>query len=329
MRTLSMLCSELVALLKRSSIILACLAACCPNDLRLNAQILTWGDLQRETAEYEAASHGADPSHMSALEAGRIWLHLGILYQDAGRYGQSEMAYKHAMRLLTIAPVSRPNLADAIDNLGTLYMETGNLKGAEDAESKAMKMREAIGLESELPQSWYHLATLYLRERRADKSRSYAQRAFDAFSNDMNAFPEDKVGTLLVLSASLCQSHRYPEAIAHLQAASQLSNDLYGPEQFPTGLNTFLLGYVYWKSGDLVSASKLMQHGSDILGKTLGWHPTYLFVLTQYAHFLRDAHERDAAHAIEQEIKQKRAHFDAEPTYSQKLQTIDIAALFE
>lgn len=328
MRSLSMLCSELVVLSKRSSLILACLAACCASGLRLNAQILTRGDLQKETAEYEAASRSAEPPHMPAIEAGRIWLHLGILYQHAGRYGQSEITYEHAMRLLTIAPVSQLDLADAIDDLGTLYMETGNLKGAEDAESKAMKMREATGLESELRQSWYHLATLYLREHQADKSRSFAQRAFDAFSKDMNAIPEDKFGAQLVLSASLCQSHRYPEAIALLQSALQLSNDLYGPEQFPTGLNTFLLGYAYWKSGDLVPANKLMQRGSDILDKTLGWHPAYLFFLTQYAQFLRNVHNQDAAHAIEKEIKQRRAHFNSEPTYSQKPQTIDIAGLF-
>jgi len=328
MRALSMLCSELVVLSKRSFIILACLAACCASGLRLNAQILTREALQKETAEYEAASRNAEPSHMPAVEAGRIWLHLAVLYQHSGKYGQSEIDYEHAMRLLTIAPVSQPDLADAIDDLGTLYMETGNLKGAEDAESKAMKMREATGLESELRQSWYHLATLYLREHQADKSRSFAQRAFDAFSKDRNAIPEDKIGVQIVLSASLCQSHRYPEAIALLQSALQLSNDLYGPEQFPTGMNTFLLGIAYWKSGDLVSANKLMQRGSDILGKTLEWHPAYLYVLTQYTQFLRKAHKRDAAHAIEKEIRQRRAYLNSEPTYSKKLQTIDVAALF-
>jgi hypothetical protein len=102
MRALSMLCSELVVRSKRSSIILACLAACCASGLRLNAQILTRGDLQNETAEYEAASRRAEPPHMPAVEAGRIWLHLGVLYQHAGRYSQSEITYEHAMRLLTI-----------------------------------------------------------------------------------------------------------------------------------------------------------------------------------------------------------------------------------
>ncbi|WP_353072396.1 tetratricopeptide repeat protein [Tunturiibacter gelidiferens] len=327
MKAFSMLSSGFVVRSKRSYLLLVCLAACCANGLRLKAQILTREDLQRETAAYEAASRSAEPPQMPAVEAGRIWLRLGILYQDAGRYGPSETAYEHAMRLLTAVPVSAPDLADTIDRLGTLYMETGNLKGAEAAESKAMKMREAAGLEPELPQSWYHLSALYLREHQAERSRSFALRAFDAFSKDRNATPEDKIGAQLVLSGSLCQLHRYPEAISYLQSGLQLSNEFYGAEQLPTGLNTFLLGYAYWKSGDAASANSLMQRGSEILGKTLGWHPTYLSVLTQYAHFLRDTHEQRAAHEVEREIKQGRAHLSREPN-SQTMQTIDIAALF-
>jgi tetratricopeptide (TPR) repeat protein len=327
MKAFSMLSSGFVVRSKRSYLLLVCLAACCASGLRLKAQILTRGDLQRETAAYEAASRSAEPPQMPTVEAGRIWLRLGILYQDAGRYGQSEMAYEHAMRLLAIVPVSEPDLADAIDRLGTLYMETANLKGAEDMESKAMKMREAARLESELPQSWYHLATLYLREHQTERSRSFADRAFDAFSKDKSATPEDKIGALLVLSGSLCQSHRYSEAITYLRSGLELSNEFYGAEQLPTGLNTFLLGYAYWKSGDAVSANSLMQRGSEILRKTLGWHPTYLSVLTQYAHFLRETHEQRAAHDVEWEIKQRRAHLSSEPD-SQTLQAVDIAALF-
>ena len=44
---------------------------------------------------------------MAALQAGRIWFHLGTLYQDAGKYGQSELAFERAMRFLTIEPVSK------------------------------------------------------------------------------------------------------------------------------------------------------------------------------------------------------------------------------
>jgi tetratricopeptide (TPR) repeat protein len=327
MKAISMLSSGFVVRSKRSYLLLVCLAAYCASDLRLKAQILTREDLQRETVVYEAASRNAEPPQMSAVEAGQIWLRLGVLYQDAGSYGPSEMAYEHATRLLTMVPGSGPDLADTIDRLGTLYMETGNFKGAEAAESKAMKMREAAGLEPELPQSWYHLATLYLREHEAERSLSFAARAFDAFSKDNNATPEDKIGAQLVMSGSLCQLHRYSEAISYLRSGLQLSNEFYGAEQLPTGLNTFLLGYAYWKSGDTASANGLMQRGSEILGKTLGWHPTYLSVLTQYAHFLRETHEQRAAHDVEREIKQRRAHLSSEPN-GQTMQTIDIAALF-
>jgi tetratricopeptide (TPR) repeat protein len=310
-------------------LLIACFTAFGGTGLHANAQILTKESLQKEIAVYEAASLPAETSHMSAVQAGQIWSRLGTLYQDAGRYGQSERAFEHAMRLLTIAPVSKPDLATAIDNLGTLYMETGNVKEAEHAESKALKVREEEDLKSDLPRSWYHLATLYLREHRARKAREFAERSLNAFFTDANAAPEDKIGSLLILGSALRQSRQYPEAIAKLRSALQMAKETYGPDEFATGFSVFLLGYTYWKKGDLTSASELMQRGSDIIGKDLGWkHPAYLCIMTQYAQFLRDEHKQDVAEAIEKQVKQQRAQLNADPAYSHSLQTMDVAALF-
>ncbi|HTF70375.1 MAG TPA: tetratricopeptide repeat protein, partial [Edaphobacter sp.] len=198
-------------------VLIACFAKFCGTGLQLNAQILTKEDLQKEIAVYEAASLHAETSGMSAVLAGQIWSYLGTLYQDAGMYGQSERAFEHAMRLLTIAPVSKPDLATTIDSLGTLYMETGNVKEAEQAESKALKLREEAGLESELPRSWYHLATLYLRKHQPAKAQRFARLAVNAFFADASAVPEDRLGSQLVLASALCQSHQYAEAITKLQ----------------------------------------------------------------------------------------------------------------
>ena len=310
-------------------LLIACCAKFCGTGLQLNAQILTKEDLQKEIAAYEAASLQAETSHASTVQAGQLWSHLGTLYQDAGKYGQSERAFEHAMRLLTVAPVSKPDLATAIDNLGNLYMGTGNVKEAEHAELKALKMREDADLKSELPRSWYHLATLYLREHRSRKAREFAERSVNAFFSDANAAPEDKIGSLLILGSALRQSRQYAEAVAKLQSALQMAKETYGPDKFPTGFSAFLLGYTYWKNGDLASASELMQRGSDIIGKELGWeHPAYLSVLTQYAQFLRDEHKQDVAEAIELQVKQKRAQLNANPAYSHTMQTMDMAALF-
>jgi tetratricopeptide (TPR) repeat protein len=301
----------------------------CSDTLSLNAQIVTKNDLQKEIATYEAAARQTQTSNTAALQSGRIWSHLGTLYQDAGRYGQSEMAFERAMRLLSIAPVSNPDLATTIDDLGTLYLEMGNVKEAERAEAKALKMREQANLTSDLAQSWYHLATLYLREHQSRKAKEFAQRAAEAFFADPNAAPEDKIGSSLVLASALCQSHAYPDAIVKLKSALQISNETFGPENLSTGLSSFLLGYANWKNGDLASASPLMQRGAEILDKEMGWdHPAYLCVMTQYARFLRAEHRENLARSVEQEVKSRRAQQSSNPAYDRGLQTTDVLALF-
>jgi tetratricopeptide (TPR) repeat protein len=316
------------ACLQQASIILASLVPGCMAGSHAEAQILTTQDLQKETAVYEAASRRAEPPQMPPLQAGQIWSHLGTLYQDAGKYGQAQPAYEHAMRFLTLSPTYQPELAATIDNEGTLYMQTGNLKEAEEAELKALHLREAAALESQLPISWYHLANLFLRERHPAKSEEFARRAVEGFSRDPNAVPEDKIGSLLVLAASACQTHRYPEAIAQLQTALGLSTKTYGADRYPTGLNLFLLGYAYWKSGDAAAARPFMEGGYAILGREIGWHPVFLIFMKQYAHLLRDQHERQEARVIEQELKEKRSQFSADPVFHSSLETIDVAVLF-
>jgi tetratricopeptide (TPR) repeat protein len=293
---------------------------------RLNSQLLTEKDVQREIASSSLQAKSPD---MPGLQAGRIWSHLGMLYQDAGMYRESEQALEHAMRLLTLPPVSKPDLAMAIDRLGMLYMATGNVKEAERAEIKALKMREEAGLKSELPKSWNHLATLYLRQHQPAKAKDLAGRAVDAFFADASASPEDKLGSQLVLASALCQLHRYNEAIEKLQSTLQMAKETYGPDTLPTGFSSFLLGYALWKSGDLLSASEPMQEGATTMGKALGWeHPCYLLVMTRYAQFLRDDHREDAARTIEKQVKSLQAQLSANPGYGHGLQTTDIAALF-
>lgn len=294
-----------------------------------HAQILTKEDLQKQIAMYESASSHAKIPEMAALPAGQIWLRLGTLYEDAGMYAQSEGAYERALRLLTVAPISEPNLATAIDNLGTLYMETGNLTEAESAELKALKIREDAGLKSDIPRSWYHLATLYLREHRPQNAQGLAQQAKDAFFADANTFPEDRIGSLLLLASSHCQLHEYPAAIAELQNALQTAKETYGAETFPTGFTDFLLGYAFWKNGDRSSAGELMQRGVEIMNKEFGWgHPDYLPVMTQYAQFLREEHRKDEARSMEEQVKRMQAQLNSNPAYGHGLQTTDVAALF-
>ena len=79
----------------------------------------------------------------------------------------------------------------------------------------------------------------------------------------------------------------------------------------PIGLGHFLLGYAYWKSGDLSDAGPHMQRGMAAMSAELGWgHPAYVSALKQYAKFLHESKNVEAASLVERQIRQAEAVVD-------------------
>ena len=73
----------------------------------------------------------------------------------------------------------------------------------------------------------------------------------------------------------------------------------------PFGLGEFLLGYAYWKSGNLTDADVNMKQGIDLINGQLGWtHPICLAALRHYAQFLRATRRIDEAEETERRIRQ-------------------------
>jgi tetratricopeptide (TPR) repeat protein len=292
---------------------------------RGDAQVLSGADLEKEIQYYSAASLHAEPPEMEPVAAGRIWEHLGSLYEDSGRYAESETAYTHALRLLTSVASARADFASALDGLGTLYMMRGDTHQAERAEQKALAIREANGLSGDLPRSWYHLAALSLREHRFEKARQYAERAVAQLGTEKPADAEEEVNAQFALGSALCRLHRYQEAIAVMQSAMKLVSQTYGSADFPSGFGSFLLGYAYWKSGNANAAGNLMQSGASAVERQLGWkHPVCLMVMTQYARFLRKTHQEQAAREIEDKVRSSGGAEGNRPGAD----TLSVAALF-
>jgi tetratricopeptide (TPR) repeat protein len=269
-----------------------------------NAQILTRQYLEKEIQTYQALSTRAEPPSMEPVSAGRVWSHLGSLYEDAGMYAQSEMAYLHAIRLLRTPPSSPRDLARAIDDLGTLYVARGEMKLAEHLEQQALAIRMSDQLTADLSRSWYHLATLSLRERRDENARDNARRAIAQLETEPGHGSDDEMNARFVLGVALCRLRQYPEATLSMQNAMEIVRRSYRTDDFPTGFASFLLGYVDWKSGNRAEAQNLMQNGVAVVEKQLGaGHPVTLSVLSQYERFLRCTHQKKAAQAIDKHLK--------------------------
>jgi tetratricopeptide (TPR) repeat protein len=310
-------------LVRPAAAIILCVAL--GGSVQANAEVLSGADLQKQIQIYSAASQHADPPAMEPVAAGRIWRHLGSLYEDAGMYADSETAYVHAIHLLQSAPAAAGELAQAIDGLGTLYMMRGDLEQAERAEQRALAIREGEGLKLDLPQSWYHLATLSLREHRFERARDYAQHAVQQLAAEEHPDADEELNARFVLGAALYRLRNYPESIAMMRSAMDLVHRTYQPDDFPSAFGSFLLGYVYWKSGNADAAQDPMQVGASAVEKQLGWeHPVCLIVMTQYAHYLRATHQKQAALEIENKLKLARGNGGNRPAPA----ALNIEALF-
>jgi tetratricopeptide (TPR) repeat protein len=269
-----------------------------------NSQILTRDDLEREIQTYQALSTRTEPPSMEPVSAGRVWSHLGSLYEEAGMYTQSEMAFLHAIRILKAPRLAPQDLASALDDLGTLYMVRGETKLAERLERQALTIRQSNQLTADLPRSFYHLATLSLREHRDENALDYARRAVAQLETEPGQGSDDEINARFALGLALCRLRQYSEAILATQNAMEVVRRSYRPDDFPTGFGSFLLGYVEWRSGNRAEAQNLMQSGEAAVEKQLGKrHPVTVSLLSQYERFLRSTHQKEAAKNIHKDLK--------------------------
>jgi tetratricopeptide (TPR) repeat protein len=239
---------------------------------------------------------------------GEAWLKLAVLRQDAAQYPESERAYRKAIALLKSS--DKAAFADALDHMGTMYVESGRISKAERLERKALKIREdendllGIGL------SHMHLGALLLGRRDLPSAEAEAEMAVSLLAPhevqspfQAAATPEEKMTALIDLSLVRCARNNCAAAVPDLKRALRLAHTNYTANSIPVGFLDFLLGYALWKIGDSHSAQELMENGTRELETQLGWgHPTYIQALRQYRLFLIQVGHRTDADQVEASI---------------------------
>jgi tetratricopeptide (TPR) repeat protein len=244
----------------------------------------------------------------SSQNDGTAWWKLGMLYQNAARYRDAERCYAHATSLLRHGD-SR-TLADALDSMGTMYVETGDYAKAAPLENQALAMREAGNDSIGVGRSWMHLAMLSLGEKDASSAARYTQMAVQRLvhreAQDGSAgTPEEQMTALIGLALARCAQGTFQGAIDPLKRAHRLALEDKDAGDFPAGYTDFLLGYAEWRESDNRQAAQLMKKGTAGIEAELGWgHPTYISVMTQYETFLEQAGQFTEAAAVRTRLAQ-------------------------
>src|SRR5271163_2001253 len=175
---------------------------------------------------------------------GAVWWHLAMLYQNAARYQEAEHAYSKALELLKTG--DRIMLANAMDEMGTMYVETGRHAQAEPLEREALAMREARKDPVAVGRSWMHLAMLSLGKHEIAEAATYAEMAADRLvperaghPAEKGAAPEEKMTALIYLSLARCALGDCVRAIPELKETRGIAQTSYGPQDFPIAFTDF------------------------------------------------------------------------------------------
>jgi hypothetical protein len=137
----------------------------------------------------------------------------------------------------------------------------------------------------QIARSQNDLAILYLTKQNYRKAKDFAQAAEAELATDERASVTDRMIAQLILSEALCYLKECVSAIPLLKANLEAAKTKMSSNDFPIGVSKFLLGFGYWKSGDMSRAEEYLRDGIAQMGIQLGWgHPTYVRALRQYAY---------------------------------------------
>jgi tetratricopeptide (TPR) repeat protein len=282
-----------------------------PTGVTANTADAVKKNLLHHVALAEAVVRQAEAAHATIEVLSRDYVQLGLWYQNAAQWGRSEAALDHAISLLRHSVEPSAVLATAIGQLASLHVMMGKFRESERESKEALRIREDIGDQLLIARSRDELAILYLAEQKFEKSRDFARQAEAEFVKNGRADVLDRITARFTLAEALCSLKDCPSAISLLRATLDEANAALRPDDFAVGLNNFLLGYAYWKSGNLSGAEEYMARGTALISIQLGWgHPAYLRALKFYAQFLHENQKVEAANVVERQIRQAQAVVD-------------------
>ncbi len=268
-------------------------------------------ELVRQIALQEETVRKAEAAHATDVELARRYVRLGVSYANLTQWARSEAAMEHAVSLVRHVPEPSEELAEVLTQLGSLHLAMGKLRESEKEELEGLKLREKLGDHLQIARSWNDMGELYLAQKKFEKARDVAQKAVAEVVANKQADVFDRTVARSVLSMAMCYLKDCPSTIPLLKDAIEEAKAKMRPDDFPIGLVDFLLGYAYWKSGNISEAGQHLQDGTSAMNRQLGWgHPAYLNALKQYERFLREDRQVEAADVIQHRVRQAEAVVD-------------------
>jgi len=198
---------------------------------------------------------------------------LGIVYQHAGKFEESLVAYEHALALIN-GSFGRfhPRAAAVLSNLGNVCSELGDFGPARDYYERAIGVLEAIGPQAlgELGAALLGLAIFHKRRGRYAQARATVGQAIELFRKKYGETDPRVGGGVALLGDIASAEGLYEEALGHHSMVVTLFEASLGREHPNYGNAVGNRGHALQRLGRHEEALIAFERALSVVEKSLG-----------------------------------------------------------
>lgn len=232
------------------------------------------------------------------------WNINGLALQSTGDKDGARRSYEKAIEILHRNPAERGNLAAALDNLGSLKAEMGQLVESESLRTNARSLYQSVGDHAGVARTSINLAVIALTQRNRNRVRRFLT---DAFSEEAQVTAPDAGDLAALYDAQALErnaSGQPTDALISINKAIQLWKEHYGSR-------SYLLATGYAFRGQLEALLDDREATINDYEQSLGLlrlhgdgaSPSFFLIEASYAKSLQKLGMRKDAKHLEKEAK--------------------------
>ncbi len=272
------------------------------------AQASETPSLEQQIAKELALIHDGERNGLEPLKIGRLWAHLGIDYEDEADFAKAEAAYNHSLKILEALPSGTADYANALDNLGSMYLMLGNLAEAERCSRNSLAVREKMGDRLQIARGRWHLAEVELGRHKAKEAQQTSLAAYKEMVTLNDPETKDLVSALITLTYAECFQGCADDGVTHAKESVALARGASPADPIMIGQALLALGNAEWKAGMKETPEQEMRQSIDIFRAQNARGRAYVLgAMEQYRRYLDAVHRGPEAKQVAMEESQIRS----------------------
>ena len=273
------------------------------------AELLRRAVALNDTGQFRASFELVEPLLSSSQKldhaaAGVAWNIRGLALQNLGNRDEARRSYESAIKLLRAIPDQTVQYATALDNLGSLEAEEGQLKESESLRIRAKEIYESAGDHSGGARSASSLVAVALAMGNRKEAHHYLADAHHEESLVSAPDPRD----LAWMSGAEClldeAEGKYQAALDQVNHVIDLWTHQFGPNYYLLSSAHFVRGRLYHVLRDDTAAAEDLRYSLMLLSNNHEENSkVYFLTEIMYAKVLRDSGKKDDASRMESTAK--------------------------